>query len=337
MPKDIPFNLSIEGLLILIEICIIYIYIIYTLSSEKKSSNVFLTTLINNIFKPLEVLDHSIKNHPLINPYYKRFIIYLAYKLDPILLHDSQVYYYTFAIFPRLVLVTALWIDTFHFHELRYIYKVLLIGILLILNRYLIYSLKYAKEHFITQLEPLISPYRPSIRYNHQIYAQVYYNGDEEAADDDYEGEPTMCLELKVFVYYASRFYYLYDEKLEYSVMFNKEYRERYCKKHNILIPENEKKSLPYSIIDKISKELNQKIDNIVQIATLLRYYELYHEYTPEIKRMKVLIFTNYLLCWIYILIMSITTLPTDTFQFIWEIVDKEEPFSGLYSYVNNK
>jgi hypothetical protein len=50
LPKDIPFNLSIEGLIILLEICIIYSYIIYTLTTEKKSTNAFITAIVSNIF-----------------------------------------------------------------------------------------------------------------------------------------------------------------------------------------------------------------------------------------------------------------------------------------------
>jgi len=322
LPKDIPFNLSIEGLLILVWICMIYLYIIYTLSTEKKLSNAFINNLISNIFKPLEALDHSIKNHPLINPYYKRFIIYISNKLHPIL-YSNRIYYYTFAIFPRLVLVTALFIDTFYFHYLSLIYKVLLIGVLLILNRYIIYSLKYAKEHFIIQLEPLITPHRPRIAYDHQIYIDVYADGDEERADDEYDNDIGMCLELSIFVFYASRFYYLYDEKLEYSIFYNPQYKEIYCKKHNVPIPNK----FCSSLNDKLKENVRQKIDNIVQIATLIRYYELYHEYTPEIKRMKILIFSNYLLCWLYILIVSI---PTFSFDFsILPFIDNIEPFSG--------
>jgi hypothetical protein len=200
-----------------------------------------------------------------------------------------------------------------------------LIGILLILNRYIIYSLTYAKEHFITQLEALITPYRPRIAYDHEICTEVYYNGDEEAADDDYESDTGMCLELRDFVFYASRFYYLYNEKLEYSVFYNPQYKEIYCKKHNVPIPNK----FCSSLNDKLMENLTQKIDNIVQIATLIRYYDFYHKYIPEIKRMKILIFSNYLICWLYILIVSIHTLPLDTFTFLFEIVDIEDPFSG--------
>src|ERR1700677_5398872 len=266
LPKDIPFNLSIEGLFILLWICMIYLYIIYTLSTKNKLSNAFLNNLINNIFKPLEALDHSIKNHRLINPYYKRFIIYLSNKLDPIL-HDNRLYYYTFAIFPRLVLVTALWIDVFWFHKLFYIYKVLLIGILLILNRYIIYSLKYAKEHFITQLEPLIYP--PTIPYDHGICAKVYYNGDEELADEEYDEEPTMCLPLRDFIKYASESIYYYNKILRYTIITKDEYKEIYCKKHHISFPKDSKSLVSDSVREKIFKTVDLKVENILKISAL--------------------------------------------------------------------
>jgi hypothetical protein len=325
LPKDVPFILSLEGLIILIEICLLYLYIVYTLSTEKKHSNAFIISLINNIFKPLEALDHSIKNHPRINPYYKRFIIYLAYKLDPIL-NSSRIYYYTFAIFPRLVLVTALWIDVFYFHKLFYIYKVLLIGILLFLNRYLIYSLNYAKEHFIAQLEPLV--YKPHIPYDHEICAQVYYNGDEEAAEDEYEGDAVTYLELRDLIYYASGSIYYYKKNLRYTVYTNEKYIEIYCKKHNIPFPKDSKNLVSDSVREKISKEVDQKVENILKISVLLLNYELFNEYTPEIKNIKILIFSNYLVCWLFILIVSI---PTFSFEFssLPLYLDNQDPFSG--------
>jgi hypothetical protein len=302
LPKDIPFNLSLEGLIILIEICLLYLYITYTLYTNKKHSNAFISSLINNIFKPLEALDHSIKNHPRINPYYKRFIIYLSNKIHPIL-HHNNTYYYIFAIFPRLVLITALWIDVFYFHKLFYIYKVLLIGILLFLNRYLIYSLTYAKEHFITQLEPLI--YTPTVHYDHAICTQVYYNGDEELAEDEYDEETTMCLELRDLIKYGSESIYYNDKKLWYRILTKSEY--------------------DYDI----SKEVDQKVENILKISVLLLYYELFNEYTPKIKNIKILIFSNYLVCWLFILIVSIPSLSLETFSPIFDIIDNQDPFSG--------
>lgn len=325
LPKDIPFHLSILGLFILLWICMIYLYIVYTLITEKKYSNAFLNDLINNIFKPLKALDHSIKNHPFIHSYYKHFIIYLAYKVDPILNHNN-IYYYMFAIFPRVVLVTALWIDVFYFHKLLYIYKVLFIGILLFINRYIIYSFDYAKEYFISQLEPLI--YQPHIPYNHEICAKVYYNGDEELADDEYDGDPTISLTLRDLIKYGSESIYYYEKELRFTVLTNQKYDERYCKKHNITTPYNNKTFVSDTVQDKISGELDQKIKNILKISVLLLYYELFHEYTPAIKRVKILIFTNYLLCWLFILIVSIHTLSMEAILALLENTYKyENPF----------
>jgi hypothetical protein len=327
LPKDIPFNLSLLGFIILVYICCIYLYIVYSLLIEKKPNNVLISTLVDYIFKPLKTLDQFIKNLPYINHYYKCFIVSLANKLDLILM-DSKVYYYVFAIFPRLVLVTALWIDTFYFHKLHYIYKVLLIGILLVLNRYIIYSLKYAKEHFITQLEPFV--HTTIVPYNREISVRVHYNGDEEAADDEYDPstDTTMSLNFREFIEYATERLYYYNEKMSYTALNRDEYKKIYCKKHNIPFPYNANRVVSRSVWTQIDAEVDQKIDNIIKISVLIRYYQLYNYYTPEIKRMKVLIFGNYLICWLYILIMSFPRLPSGTFQFLWEIVEKVEPFS---------
>jgi hypothetical protein len=124
-----------------------------------------------------------------------------------------------------------------------------------------------------------------------------------------------MCLELEDFVFYTSCHYYYYDKKLEYSCFYSTEFEAEYCKKHNLPMS-NEFSS---SLNDTLKKELRQKIDNIVQIATLLRYYNLYNEYTPEIKRMKILI----------------VSIPTFNFVFsiLPFILDDMEPFSGIEIY----
>lgn len=327
LPRDIPFHLSFIAFIFLLYICIVYIYIIYSLVIEKKYSNAFITNLITNIFKPLKALDHSIKNHILIHSYYKHFIIYLSNKLYPIL-NNSKIYYYTFVIFPRLVLVTTLWIDVFYFYKLLYIYKVLLIGILLLINRYIIYSLDYAKEHFISQLEPLI--YTPYVSYDHEICTEVYYNGDKEAADDEYDSDTGMCLKLRDLIKYKSEHIYCNDTSLTYKrILIKDEYYILYRKKHNIPIPDNPNKlDEPAAIHEEILKEVYQKIENILKIAVLLLNYEIYNEYTPEIKRMKILIFSNYLICWSYILIVSLHTLNiSDVVNLIANTYNHEEPF----------
>jgi hypothetical protein len=148
LPRDIPFDLSLLGFLLIIEICCIYIFLIYSLIKKDKPKNPWTTKLIAMIYKPLIELDTSIKHLPIIEQYHKRFIIFLVYKLN-YLIKETSLFYMIFAIFPRFILISVLLYDIFYFHKLHYIYNALLIGTLLLLNRYIIYSLRYAKNSLL--------------------------------------------------------------------------------------------------------------------------------------------------------------------------------------------
>ena len=84
LPKDIPFNFSILGFFILIYICIIFAFIIFSLikslDNKDSSNSIFkkiIKELVDAIFLPLYTLDQFIKNLPIIQIYHKKFMIYL--------------------------------------------------------------------------------------------------------------------------------------------------------------------------------------------------------------------------------------------------------------------
>jgi hypothetical protein len=121
LPRDIPFNLSIISFIILIEICCIYGYILFTLLRKYKEPNPIILYLIDQVYKPLIAFDNFLKNLPGIQAIYLRFMIFLSYKCI-FIFKDTSMFSIIFYILPRLVLVTALFIDTFYLHKLYYIY-----------------------------------------------------------------------------------------------------------------------------------------------------------------------------------------------------------------------
>jgi hypothetical protein len=82
-------------------------------------------------------------------------------------------------------------------------------------------------------------------------------------------------------------------------------------------------------IRNKLYTEINQKVENILQISLQLRYYDLYND-AEEFKRIKLMIFNNYFLCWSYILIISIHTLPQESIFLLLNLfpITLIEPFS---------
>ena len=57
LPKDIPFNLSVLGFFLLIQVCCIYTYIIWKYLKPKKEPNEFFIQISNFIFEPLDKFD----------------------------------------------------------------------------------------------------------------------------------------------------------------------------------------------------------------------------------------------------------------------------------------
>lgn len=55
---------------------------------------------------------------------------------------------------------------------------------------------------------------------------------------------------------------------------------------------------------------------------------EIHMEMKNKFKYITIVILLIYLLCWFYVLLVSLHTLPPDAFMWIWEILDNIEPFS---------
>src|SRR6266699_4817867 len=191
LPKVLPLNLSWIGLFILIEICLIYLYLVYSYSPFKryKEPNPAITTIVELLYTPLIAFDTYIKNISFFKPYYERFIIFFAYKFTYIIF-ETSIFYFFFAILPRLILVSALFIDTVYFHKLHYIYKVLLIGVLLFLNRYISYSLKFAKESLIEAWQPFMQ--KITCKYFHGVHDYDYVPDPDDPDDEEDCDMPTM-------------------------------------------------------------------------------------------------------------------------------------------------
>jgi hypothetical protein len=329
LPKDIPFTLTLMGFIILVYLCLIFAYIVYILLSKTYSPNPIISKIIKKlldiIYKPLITLDETIKNNPLIHPYYKSFMDTFPVRFG-YLFKEPYYFYYTFVILPRFILVTALCIDTFYYHQLYFIYKVLLIGIFLLFNRYVKYSMKYAKEQLILEWETLfkhiVIPYVPGVSAYEDPDDPNY--GNPEYEDDVYE---TMYLSVRKYVNFQSYALVHYNYMKDPHVYGTEKYDEIFCKKYDISQKDLFSLHKPSPYYSIYTKEKEADLERIMQIPLLIEYYAKADNDT-DIKRLKILIYTNYLLCWLYILIMSFNKLPTDTFDFIWKIIDIEEPFS---------
>jgi hypothetical protein len=326
LPKDIPLSLSLLGFLITIELCIIYVYIIiFYLFIHNSNKDSTMSFMINYLYKPLEDFDYFWKHLPIIKVYYNKFIIWLAYKLR-FFINKTNIFFIIFGILPRLILISVLYIDIFYFHKFANIYKFIFLGIFLFLNRYIIYSLKMLKKDLIMKFEFYVktvsTPYVFGVHPSE--WPENYDPNDPD--NDDFDPNVMMDLPIEIFIdYYINNLLYK-NNIIDFCVtMYN---HENIYKKYNL-----EKNSdIPYAICEIYHKDSKDDLKRILDIAEIIENYNI-----TKAKKMfiytKVFIFTNYLICWLYILIVS-TSINNliDLIDLIMKIASStEEPFSGLF------
>ena len=306
LPREIPFDLSLIGFVLLVFACFTYTYMIITILFNYNPTSNSLSSIVQYIYKPLTTLDEAIKTNSIIKPYYEKFLVYIVTHTNGI---NYFKVYLVFDIIPRIILVSALLIDTFYYHCLFLLYKVIIVSLLLFLGRYLKYSFTYAKEQYTFQLESMVN----NVITN-------YENPDT----DTYElflstPSPRRFIEIQLNAI-------VYDSKeYTYSPLASIEYRDNYYKKHNLsesYILTTKERDLMYVDFYKIMKI-------VIPLSVHLEEYSVQVEY-PKYRKRKSIIFTLYLVCWLFILIVSIPSLSLNTFNPIFDIVDTFEPFSGL-------
>jgi hypothetical protein len=311
LPKILPFNLSLLSFCILLCTCSIFMYIIISLFRDTKPVDPLLKQMMDGIYIPLKTLDHYIKHLSYTNNTYKYGINFLAYILGPLVI-DSKLFYYIFVIMPRLVLLTALHIDVFWCNKLYYIYIILLIGILIFIGRYIIYSFKYAKENFIESFKHYVS-----ISMSYDIAMQIL-KPDPDEEDEDFDDLPTLVVPLPGFIDFQTNVFIMQDTYYDYMAFFRNRI-DSYYEENNI------------SVLRVFThEEVGTRVRNILKISLILAHYEIIND-DKQIKHLKKWIYINYLLCWSYILIVSFPSLFYASYWELWIILniqDNIEPFS---------
>jgi len=293
LSKDIPFHPNILGFAILIEICCIYAYIVFVLIRPPKDTNPITEEIINLLYKPLEGFDYLWKNIKFIRKKYKAFILSLSKKLEPIM-KKSNIFYFIFAIFPRLIFIFIMFIDIFIFNKLHYIYYVILLGIFLFLNRYIIYSIKIRKNQLLDKFS----------LYYHTVSTPYVYGVDPESDEnEEIISSGLMALTPDVFVKYMVNCIVYQGRTPDYSVYHITDYLyDKFKQKYNVRLQDTFMFDERRTIFHEKKKKY---LETVIELAVLLEYYELSKSH-QDLKLIKQLIFINYLVFWIYVLIISL-------------------------------
>lgn len=317
LPKDIPFPfLSGFGLLCLIYICSIYLYIVYSLLKKGSTSNEISVKFVENFYMPLMAFDKYLKEKPFIKNLNTKVLVFLS-KQKFWQYTDGLFFFYFFQIFPRVVLITAFVIDAFYFHYIYFLYKVLLIGLLLFIGRYLRYSFKALKEQMIEE-------HSHKVKVLLEFYTALHILGEEDNEDEydydeDFNVDNRLSVPLDKFIDHQIEFRILEMEMSEYEVRSSIPYFKYFLKEYHKLGYKTDHGEDYHDFIFK----LDRIVKDILDISYIVAYLNDKTGYKC-IGYLKILIFINYFLIWLYIIIVSMPNLNID-YNFLIDVLEMLE------------
>jgi hypothetical protein len=335
VPKDIPFHLTEKWFFILIYISIIYFYIVYTLIGYRKA-NESIKLIVDLLFTPLLAFDKFIKGNIYIQPIYLKLVNKIIIYITP----DNSTYktikriYIIFYIIPRLILVSTLYLDTFYFHKIELLYKIILLGAIPLFHRYVKYCLKDITSQYIQDLEN-----------KYEDVSLLDSNFGKEDWEHDPEVSPYHDKRVLIKEYFEI---VLEVEQFEYTLKYNPDPFP--CR--DILLDYTKKKyneesyaKATYEDISYLNKDFDRLAPIVINLSRFLQKYsdvdDLYLISKKEyiiIKHIKIAIFGLYGICWSYIIFKSYHMIPYPFIDTLYELIitlpSLEEPFSGdLFIY----
>lgn len=328
LPKDIPFNLSIMIALCIIFICIIYIIIIIKIKYKNNTSKIVLNQSILKIIQYvgnlLDNMDTIIKKNKIVTNllftiFTKIIIILELYHTKP-----NKTLNIILNVIPKFILLLFFIFDIFYFKKLEIFYYVLLLGLIPLTYSYCVYSIKKLLETFLHDLEQ-------------NYYIKILSTTDDESTKNfmvfitDLKYNDYGVLNLRYFVEIQSDNLIFDYDLYKYTCIETGEAREEYAKKHNITLPKLRVFEPNYDYISKeLSKNFFEKIEHVVNLQAFIEGHKTIT--IPNItKNYTFYLLISYLICWLYILIVSIHTLNLqDVLKILESMQDLYNPFSGL-------
>lgn len=335
LPRDIPFELTFYSFIILLSICLMYLYSIKRLLKKNVSHQVAHIIFIR-FQKPLKyvvnslmILDNVIKQN-IVPSLYKKFITNVIPKIIDFGHMEYVLLYYGFVLIPGYILLGILMVDVFWLHHIKTFYYFIFLGIVPLLYMYYNYSLHIIKEEYLIYLESYYAsvliedsnsidiPYYDrnpkAIYHKKEVSLREYFDIQLQQLNIEWpeydEDDPT----TREIIY--TGFVYCKDEiYVQYEIVRNKTVKESTYEELQVL--------------KKLFKEIEPKLLGLMQyIHSNKDVSNLYY-----IKHFKIILYTLYFITWTYILLQSISmnnvldilnVLKMSTFYI-------EEPFSQTY------
>ena len=227
LPRDIPYNLSVWGFMVLLEICIIYFYIAVSFTDSYKKNEIA-HAFIDWIYIPIDYFYTYVREQHYTSTFWDRYYYFILRYIKFFTKYIGKLYF-IFRIFPRVILVSALLIDVIIYHKLFYVYKVLLIGILLFLARVFIYALRMHKKELIKDLDVVVDEI--TTEYIFGVYEWDYDNEEDDAPSSmDVSLEKYLELQTRSIVRDGKELFCIYTSKTKHRDMLLKLSADKYHK-----------------------------------------------------------------------------------------------------------
>jgi len=356
--REIPDSLLTEyRFWILIYICWLYAYILKSLliteKAEASEIKKLLYALGGYFYKPMITLDQFIKYNRYTKKKYSEGMFIILTKLVLVLPGKIKIIIISLQILPRMVLALFLALDTFYFHKLELFYKIILIGLLPFLYRYLKYSVKDVIDHWIDEVENEygytevtvyeegyegVTEYKEGYDYSEDERRILDRVGKTDAGFHNTTVTVSEYLEI-LFVNYIDRIEGNYIDRIENVVSHryvgkpsgNKDravernykqrkqdlYRHFICSYCTMELDRERYRYRLEHYARKINRDrFHEKVEMIIHYKMLFYLTQAWVDENKISKYPRILIWSTYLICWGYILSVSYYTYPIELKMF---------------------
>ena len=314
LPREIPFTLTEFTFYVILCIILLYIYAIKTLFYFNKP-NIFLLKCISFLTMPFVFFDAFLKHNKYFYNYYYKLFLFLSSKIiNSFIIHDKILYYFCFKIIPRIILISIFAVDVFYLHKIEIFYYFIFLGIIPLFYDYVKYSCEFALEQYIRHLELFYDEVLILEKDNYHMKDTIvedtcdykeafgFHNTDAIYHDEFVTIRKYIELQAELYLSYIlnnNTILYEYIGKPFSKDAIYKQYRKDYNKKDSDLTDED------YERLHEVFHNLEQPLISLYSFLEAIKTITS----LPLVKIMHLIIYTFYIISWLYILMLSLSTL----------------------------
>jgi hypothetical protein len=276
LPRDIPYKMSVFSFIIILLICTGLIFSIISIIVEHKPKQYNILIIIQKYFyKPSGFFINYIKDNEITASYFKRYLILFVDYVEK--LNYNKVYLFM-ELIPRIIIVSTFFLDVIYYHHMYYFYKILLLGIIVLIVKNILFCFKHLADQTISIIEERAEIYCFNIVNDKEPGVTLILSGEEFVNQQVYRiinGKPLINSGV------VSKMSFVNAEKKRLN------------------LPDTFRLNLI-----KLRDETRKVINMAIALLKIINLYEKEKE-KEKYKYMSMIISTIYLICWVYILIVS--------------------------------